>query len=155
MTTWNFILLKKKSVVGCHKYSAYNVAIYVLYIKKVNFDGIRCVGFFYNFFNVKYKHPNNNVRCWMTGLKRHRVGLPRYTKGRPSLASARHHISIQEHNHDNVYDEITSESMYKIYILVTLVSSSRRRQTCRVVCDCWRADILKRRSISTQLKAKI
>ena len=54
---------EKKSVVGCHKYSAYNVAIYVLYIKKVNFDGIRCVGFFYNFFNVKYKHPNNNVRC--------------------------------------------------------------------------------------------
>ena len=27
-----------------------------------------------------------------------------------------HHISTHEHNHDNVYDEITSESMYKIYL---------------------------------------
>ena len=53
----------------------------------------------------------------MTAPKRHRVGLPSYTKGRPSLASRfTFRISTHEHNHDNVYDEITSQSMYKIYL---------------------------------------
>ena len=90
--------------------------------------------FFYNLFNIKYKYPNNNVRS-ETPHHRHQPGI-----------TFPHTNTIM-----TTFMMKSPPNQCIRYILVTLVSSSRRLQTCRVVCDRWRADILKRRSISTQL----